>query len=944
MKMLSRCLCVVVLAGCASEAPQGSFVQNETGVIVTPADSQQRRVRLEARTERTIRVTAVPDESLDLPESLMVVPTAAPRPAFKVEQREGVVTLTTSRVAAHVSLANGAVSFTDPSGKALLTEDAKAAAPATGISRRFNPGTDEAFYGSGQHQNAQLNLNGEDVELAQHNMDIGVPFVVSARNYGVFWDNNGITRLGNPKPYALASRDLTIADADGKPGGFTATYVAGGKTLQRVEKDINYQYIRDRFNWPREMLTGQEPVAGSPPAHLPGQTVTWEGALTTQRDGVHKFQVYGSSYFKVYFDDKLLMDRWRQNWGAWYHNLDVPMKAGTPVKFRLEWIADGGYMALLHNDPLPEAERHSITFTSDVGRAVDYYFIAGDSQDDVIAGYRELTGKAVMLPKWAYGFWQSRQRYTNQKELLEVVAEYRRRKIPLDNIVLDWFYWPENAWGSHEFDKARFPDPKGMIEKVHQHDVRFMISVWPKFYPTTENYKELDAAGFMYRGNIDAGAKDWVGPGYLNSFYDPYSKAARDIYWRQIHEKLGVLGVDAWWMDATEPDVHSNLDLDSIRQRIGPTALGPAEQYFNTYALVHSGGVYEGARAANPDKRVFILTRSGTAGIQRNASAIWSGDIVSRWDDLRAQIPAGVSTGYSGLPNWTFDIGGFANETRYSNAKPKPEDLDEWRELNLRWFQFGAFAPIFRSHGEFPFREIYNLAPQGSEVYESLLWHDRLRYRLLPYIYTLAADTYHRDGTIMRGLAMDFAADPKALDVRDQYMFGKSLLVAPVTSHKARSRGVYLPAGADWYDFHSGRKLAGGQTVEAAAPLSRMPLYVRAGSIVPVGGAIQHSLEAPGAPITLFVFTGSDGSFELYEDDGVSYGYEKGEFARIPIRYDAAKGTLTIGARSGSYPEMPEERKFHVRWISDGGKPAADIDADVAATVDYKGAEVTVAP
>ncbi len=942
MKMLTRCLCVVVLAGCASETPKGSFVQNDAGVIVTPAEGAQRRVRLEVRTDRTIRVTAVADANLDLPESLMVVPSAVSRPAFKVEEREGDVRLSTGRLIAHVSLANGAVKFTDLSGNALLTEDPATSRPPAGVSQRFNPGTDEAFYGSGQHQNAQLNLNGEDVQLAQHNMDIGVPFIVSARNYGVFWDNNGITRIGDPRPYGLASRDLTITDAEGKASGFTATYVAGEKKLVRVEQDINYQYIRDRFNWPTEMLTGQEPVAGSPPNHLPGQTVTWEATLTAKKDGLHKFQVYGSSYFKVFFDEKLLMDRWRMNWGAWYHNLDVPMKAGTPVKFRLEWIPDGGYMALLHNDPLPDAQRHSITFTSEAGRAVDYYFIAGNSQDDVIAGYRELTGKSVMLPKWAYGFWQSRQRYTNQKELLDVVVEYRKRKIPIDNIVLDWFYWPENAWGSHDFDKARFPDPKGMVEKVHQQNARIMISVWPKFYPTTENFKELDAAGFMYRGNIEAGAKDWVGPGYLNSFYDPYAREAREIYWRQVQEKLGVLGFDAWWMDATEPDVHSNLDIDSIKARIGPTAIGPADEYFNTYALVHSGGVYQGQRAARPDKRVFILTRSGTAGIQRNASAIWSGDIVSRWDDLRAQIAAGISTGYSGLPNWTFDIGGFSNESRYHAANPTAENLAEWRELNLRWFQFGAFAPIFRSHGEFPFREIYNLAPQGSDVYESLVWYDRLRYRLMPYIYTLAADTYHRDGTIMRGLAMDFAADPKALDVRDQYLFGNSFLVAPVTAHQARSRSVYLPAGASWYDFNSGRKIAGGQVVEAAAPLTRMPLYVREGSIVPVGGAIQYTLEAPAAPITLFVFTGADASFELYEDDGVSYGYEKAEYSRIPIRYDSAKGTLTIGARSGSFPGMPEERKFHVRWIEDGGKPPADLDAEVAATLDYKGAEINI--
>jgi alpha-D-xyloside xylohydrolase len=264
--------------------------------------------------------------------------------------------------------------------------------------------------------------------------------------------------------------------------------------------------------------------------------------------------------------------------------------------------------------------------------------------------------------------------------------------------------------------------------------------------------------------------------------------------------------------------------------------------------------------------------------------------------------------------------------------------------LNLRWFQFGAFAPIFRSHGEFPFREIYHLAPQnskeGAEVYDSLVWYDRLRYRLLPYVYTVAADTYHRDGTIMRGLGMDFPDDKAAADVRDQYLFGRAFLVAPVYQHKARSRPVYLPSGADWYDFNTGKLNAGGQSVAVDAPLNRMPLFVRAGSIVPVGGAIQYSAEAPAAPITLFVFTGADGNFALYEDDGVSYGYEKGQFSYIPLRYDAAKKQLTIGARTGSYTGMPEERTFRVRWIAEGSKPAADLDAPTDVSIDYKGAEV----
>jgi alpha-D-xyloside xylohydrolase len=946
MKILAKWMCVVVLAGCAAEAPEGSFVQSATGVVVTPAAGESRRVRLEVRSDRIIRVTSVNDKNLDVPESLMVIASNASPPPFKVEEREGDVVLGTANILARVSLATGAVRFTDREGKPLLAE-ASTPAPPHGISQRFNAGTDEAFYGSGQHQNGQMNLNGEDVELAQHNMDIGVPFVVSTRNYGVLWDNNGITRLGNPKPYGYASRDLKIRDAAGKDGGFTARYSIDGELkLERVEKDINYQYIRDRFNWPKELLTGKEPPTGSPPNILPNQTVTWEGTLESEKAGTHKFQLYGSSYFKVYVDGKLVLDRWRQNWAAWYHNFDVVMAAGIPIALKIEWTPNDGYLALLHNDPMPQAERNSLTFTSDVGRAVDYYFVTGASQDEVIGGYRALTGKAVMMPRWAYGFWQSRQRYTTQKELLDVVAEYRKRRIPLDNIVMDWFYWKEDSWGSHQFDKTRFPDPKGMLEKVHAQNARFMISVWPKFYPTTDNYKELDAAGFMYRGNVEAGALDWVGPGYKNSFYDPYSKAARDIYWRQLNENLNVLGIDAWWMDATEPDLHSNLDIDSIKARIGPTAMGPAENFFNSYPLVHTGGVYEGSRQVSPDKRVFILTRSGFAGLQRHAAAVWSGDIASRWDDLYNQISAGVSVGYAGLPNWTFDIGGFANEARYSTSKPAAADLEEWRELNLRWFQFGAFAPIFRSHGEFPFREIYNLAPQntkeGSEVYDSLVWHDKLRYRLLPYTYTVAADTFHRDGTIMRGLAMDFADDVAARDVRDEYLFGKAFLVAPVYKHKARSRQVYLPAGAAWYDFHSGAQHAGGESVEAAAPLNRMPLYVRAGSIVPVGPDIQYSGESPGAPITLFVFTGTDGSFDYYEDDGVSYGYERGEFARIPLRYDADKGTLTIGARSGSFPGMPETRTFKVRWIKAGGKAPAELDAAADTSVEYKGAEVTV--
>jgi alpha-D-xyloside xylohydrolase len=378
------------------------------------------------------------------------------------------------------------------------------------------------------------------------------------------------------------------------------------------------------------------------------------------------------------------------------------MQAGKPHDIRIEWKVDGGYMRLVHRNPLADEDRHSLSLYSELGHAVDYYFVSGENLDDVIAGYRRLTGESQLLPRWAYGFWQSRERYHTQKELLDVLKEYRRRQIPIDNIVLDWFYWKEDSWGSHEFDGTRFADPKTMVDEVHALNARIMISVWPKFYPTTENYKELDALGHIYPHTIDTAQLDWVGPGYVSSFYDPYSAEARDVYWRQIREKLDVLGFDAWWMDATEPDLGSNADDDERKLRMTPTSLGPGAAFFNSYGLMNAMAVFEGRRSVDPDRRVMILTRSGFPGVQRYAAAVWSGDIVSTWNDMRDQIPAGLNMSLSGLANWTFDAGGFTPENRYSDAVVTEDDRAEWRELNTRWFQFGAFAPLFRAHGQFP--------------------------------------------------------------------------------------------------------------------------------------------------------------------------------------------------------------------------------------------------
>jgi alpha-D-xyloside xylohydrolase len=567
----------------------------------------------------------------------------------------------------------------------------------------------------------------------------------------------------------------------------------------------------------------------------------------------------------------------------------------------------------------------------------------------VIAGYRRLTGKAVIAPKWAYGFWQSRNRYENQYQLLAALHEYRRRGLPLDNIVQDWMYWPENAWGCQCFDSARYPDPKAMVDEVHRQGAHIMISVWAKYYKGLPNYNELDTAGGIYRRMVDPlpGEPkdpsyikdmylDWVGPGYFNAFYDPYNARAKAIYWRQVRDGIASKGFDAFWLDSDEPDFHSNLSVDETARRMSPTAAGPGRAFFDSYPLVHVEGVYDGLIADRPDVRPFILTRSAFAGIQRDGAAVWSGDVASRWDNLKDQISAGVNFSMSGVPNWSHDIGGYTMEPRFQ--KPTAAGLAEWRELNLRWFQFGAFSPIFRSHGELIHREIYEIAPAGSAMYRSMEYYDRLRYRLMPYIYTLGADTFWRDGTIMRGLAMDFPGDRRGWDVDDEYMLGPALLVAPVTEYKARSREVWLPGRTLWYDFYSGRSFSGGRSIDASAPYERMPLFVRAGSIVPTGGEIQSTSEPDPAPVTLNVYTGANGSFSLYEDDGVSRQYLNGYYSRIPLKWDQRTHTLTLGAREGAgYTGMKAVRTIEVRWMRPGNPRAMRFDDKPDVTITYDG-------
>jgi len=919
-----------------------SVERQADGVIVRPADAKAADVRLQLVSDRIVRVSADVDGDFQRSPSLMRAEATSAPPAFEVEQSEGEVRIKAPGIAAEVALADGSVSFFDGEGKPLLAErpGAREFQPATfdgrdyySVRQRFDAVEGEGLYGTGLHQQGWMNLKGRDVELLQHNIDNAIPYLVSTRNYGILWDNNSITRYGDPKGLRPLQESLVVYDAKGKPGGFTATYSIDGKRkVQRREAEINYQYIKDLVAFP-EQAKNKAPG---------GRTmVTWEGAIEAKTGGRHTFSLYNSEYAKVYVDGELVNDRWRQNWNPWHHEFALDLEPGRRYQVRIEWdTIDPAYIALQHRDPLPGDQAGDLSIWSEAGQMIDYYVVAGGNADDLIAGYRWLTGKSVILPKWSYGFWQSRERYKTQAELTGALDEYRRRGLPIDAIVLDWSYWPEDAWGSHDFDPANFPDPDGMIRHVHGQNAQIMISVWPKFYPTTEHYKELDAAGFMYRRNVEVGELDWIGKGYLNSFYDPFAKQAQDIFWRQVNTKLNSRGIDAWWLDASEPDLHSNIDVGERKARTMPNALGSSVEYFNAYPLPHSEGVYRGSRQVDPDKRVFILSRAFFAGQQRAASAFWSGDIVPRWDDLREQISGLVNASMAGAPNVSMDIGGFSPERRYEQKDPA--HLDEWREQNLRWFQYGAFVPVFRLHGQFPYREIWEISPEGTPHYDSFVHYLKLRYTLLPYVYTLAGDTWHGDGTILRALAMDFPQDPKVRDIADQYLFGPAFLVAPVTSYQARERQVYLPAGTSWIDFHTGQRHAGGQEITAAAPLERSPLFVRAGSIVPRTVVQQYVDEKPDAPLTIEVYTGADGSFSLYEDDGRNYGYERGEFARIPLSWNEARGELVIGAREGGYPGMRDQREIRVRWIDGPREDAGALEPQADASVRYTGEAVTV--
>ena len=1009
------------LLGLALTAQAADVQTNGNRVLIKPDGGQAKVIKLEVINDNIIRVRATSKDELPVkPASLMIVPQQAPaKGSYSIEETDGQVSVIAKNVKAVVDKKTGHIEYFDSKGIELAKEvperkkediperdrftevltgkqfwDYTVPERELGIKGGVQPTEDQKhgltwqltfdnplgnkqFYGLGQHQSEEFNMRGKNEDLFQYNTKVSIPFVLSTdritdKCYGLLWDTYSYCRFGNPEDYLQLNRAFRLYDKQGREGHLTGTYIdARGKKLVRNEDSIYYEYGTPAKS-AIALKTDNGGIKNLPKGfNLAGANVVYEGFIEASETANYQFILYYAGYIKVYIDGReVVPERWRTAWNPNAYKFSTLLTVGKKTHLRIEWQPDGGesYCGLRVAKPRSEMDRNALTIWCEMAKDMDYYFIAGQNFDEVISGYRTLTGKASLYPKWVLGFWQSRERYKTQEELVGTLAEFRKRQIPIDNIVQDWNYWPEDQWGSHEFEASRYPNPQQMLDDVHQMHGRFMISVWPKFYVNTDNYKELDAKGWMYNQSPTDDIHDWVGPGYKNGFYDAYDPEARKVFWRQMDEKLytGLSKksltshhspltsmVDAWWMDASEPNVRDCTPMWYRKALSGPTALGTSTEYFNAYSTVNADAIYNGQRSVwkgkNDEPRVFLLTRSGFAGEQRYSTATWSGDIGTRWEDMRAQMTAGLNYSMSGIPFWGMDQGGFCVENRYVAAQQlfdrtgqENEDLKEWRELQCRWNQFGAFIPLFRSHGQWPLREIWNIAPEDHPAYKSFVYYDKLRYHLMPYLYSMAGWAHFKDYTLMRALVMDFNGDSDVENIGNQWMFGPALMACPVGYYKARNRSVYFPKQCGWYDLYTGEYMNGGQRLVVEAPYERIPVFVREGAIIPFGPEMQWSDEKAPELINLYVYAGQNGEFQLYEDEGTNYNYEKGKYATIDITYDDASSTVTFGARKGNFPGMLKQRRFNVVLVNKDAPKPLNLENPEGKMVEYNGKAVSV--
>ena len=811
---------------------------------------------------------------------------------FTVTEDSSKLVIKTKLVTAFIRKVDGVLSFADAAGRVFLSEPTSGgrimnakylkgsgAKRPWSLQQTFTVASDEYLYGMGQYQEGVWNWRGMPLELRQQNTQVVVPLLLSSRGYGLLWNNASWSFLNPCDEEIPLSRLVT-------------NFPAGPKSTEELQGAV----------------ASASPVTSATPSSkpTPAPLVDYKGTFTPKLSGSYVFHVLGgdrSQDLSLRLEGQTL-EGITNMWTPYAISGVADLKVGVPVNLAVRSKSSKVSLSVR-----PRGD--TTVFRSTQGDLIDYTLFFGPSLENVIAGYREATGAAPMLPRWAYGFWQCRERYTSSQELLDAVDGYRSRHLPMDLIVQDWQYWGTNGWSAPAWDAIHYSDPKALISGLHDRHAKIMISIWP------------NPKGKL--GDAIKGAN-----GFINSgVYDATNPDIRALRWKFINDAFFSIGMDSWWQDAAEPMDDGNPMEDA------KIFLGEGSLWRNAYPLFHNECVYEGQRATDPEKRVCTLTRSAYLGQQRYGTVTWSGDINGDWSTFRRQIPAGLNFCMAGLPYWTTDTAGFFRPKGNQYTSP------DYNDLLSRWFEWSTFCPILRVHGYQTHTEFWNWLPATQQI---LAQYDKFRYRMLPYNYSVAWQVTSVGSTIMRALPIDFREDLKALAISDEYLFGPSLLVAPITEPKADHREVYLPKGADWIDFWSGESLVGGFTVKAVALEDRIPLFVKAGSIIPLGPEMEWNDQKPCDPIELRIYPGTDGAFTLYEDEGDSYRYEKGAYATIHMVWNDKEKNLTLADRKGSFPGMLKKKTFHVVLVApDKGTGMVDSTASKEAKViSYSGSEVSI--
>ena len=827
---------------------------------------------LEPLNRNAVRVRFSQEDSKPMNELVYIEKRAVPK--HKITESSQSLSLTLEGLVVIFDKQSQSLQFYDKKGNILLREKIGGRImkkskiqdePIYMVEQQFISPSDEYIYGTGQFQDGYLNIRGLTRRLTQVNSQISIPFILSNKGYGLLWNNYGLTDF-NPADSSIL---LVSAKDEGETFMVNATSTSGNRQEIR-----NLNFFTAIFDVPED------------------------GDYSLLLD---VGRTMASKYY-VSIDGKNLVDL-NNMWLPPTTSLIVSLKKG---KHFVEVQGERNDKPVLYWKKVTD----ETVFRSPVAQALDYTVFAGTA-DEVISSYRSLTGTVPMMPLWSLGYIHSRERYHTQDELLENARQFRQRQIPVDVIVQDWQYWGKYGWNAMKFDETRYPNPITMTAELHDMNMRLMLSVWSKIDRNSEVGRLMAEKGYYITGT------DWV------DFFNP---AAAEMYWNNFRSRLLPLNIDAWWLDATEPE------NDDLRNRRVNNDTTPGEVYRNIYSLMVNKTVYEGLRRDVPENRSFILTRSGFSGIQRYGAATWSGDVGNDWETLRRQITGGLGQMATGVPWWTYDAGGFFRpQDQYSNA--------EYHERFLRWLQASVFLPLMRVHGYMSETEPWRY---GEEVERISKQYIAFRYRLLPYIYSQAAGVSFAGSTLMRPLIMDFPTDSMALEQKGQWMFGKSLLVAPVTKAQAKQWTVYLPESSDWYDFWTGEKYNGGQYIEKEAPIDIIPLYVKAGSIVPFGPKVQYAAEKKWDNLEIRIYEGADGEFTLYEDENDNYNYEKGMYSTIEFKWIDAKRTLKIGERKGKFNGMLNNRNFQIVIVTMDHGIGTETTKHIERTVKYTGKEMKI--